>query len=260
MSVGVGAIVVGAGLAVVLALTTVAFLTHSGRHRAALVASALPLGLLPLTLAVAGVSHGLLNVFSEIATAGSGGAAAVTDQCRQVWAVVRLGAFAFAVVAIVALLLPLVPMSSRAGAPACSGRRAVVLLVLPLSAGLLATAMVTRVGSSVRVVKAVVLPTEHDPASKALSDRVLESEGLSTRGSGAIAEISAYVARGMTIGTVGALTLAVVLLGLSLTGALIAAPVRVSPVFVAAASCLWLAALLAAGAVALGWNDPLRLG
>jgi hypothetical protein len=244
----------------VLVLVAAAFLTHSGRHRAALVASALPLGLVPLTLAVSYASHALVNVFSGMAATGSGGVAAVTGECRQVWAVARMGALAFAVVAIVALLLTLVPMSSRAGAPPCSGRRAVVLLVLPLGGALLAAAMVAQVRSAVRVANALVLPTEDQPARKALVERVLESEGLSAHGSGAIADISAHVARGLTIGTLGGLVLVVVLLGLSLTGALIAAPVRVSPAFVAAASSLWLVAILAAGAAALGWGDPLRLG
>jgi len=113
----------------------------------------------------------------------------------------------------------------------------------------------------VRVAHAVVVDDKNDAARSALVEKVLASEGLGgATGAGGIAAISQHIARRVTVGTIGGLTLAIVLVGLSLTGALIAAPVRVSAAFVASASLLWLAVILAAGGVALGAGDPLRLG
>lgn len=256
-----GAAGVGASLlvAVALVVVVVAFLTHSGRHRAALVACALPLGLVPLTLAVSYGSRVLINAFSGMAFAGSGATAVVTDECEQVWTIVRMGSGALTVVALVTLLLGLIPMSSRADTPACSRRRAVALLVLPLSGALLAAGLVAQLRSALRVVNAVVLDVKDDPARKALVDGVLASEGLRTEGAGSIGDISEHISWRVTIGTLGGLALVVVLAGLSLTGALLAAPVRVSAAFVVAASGLWLVVILAAGAVALGLGHPLRL-
>jgi len=134
-----------------------------------------------------------------------------------------------------------------------------VLLVLPLGGALLAAGLATQLRSALRVVQAVVLDVKDDPARKALVDGVLASEGLRTEGAGSIAEISEHISWRVTIGMLGGLALVVVLVGLALTGALLAAPVRVSAAFVAAASALWLVVLLAAGAVALGVGNPVRL-
>lgn len=222
-------------------------------------ASLLPLGLVPLTLAVAYGSHALVNVFSGMALTGSGATAAVTGECEQVWTIVRMGAGALTIVGSVMLLVGLIPLRSRADKPACSWRRAVVLLFLPLSGALLAAGLVAQLRSALRVVHAVVLDVKDDPARKALVEGVLASEGLRTEGAGSLGDISEHISWKVTIGTLGGLALVVVLAGLSLTGALLAAPVRVSAVFVAAASSLWLVVILAAGAVALGLGHPLRL-
>ena len=187
--------------------------------------------------------------------------AAVTAECQRVWALVRMGSGAFLVVAVVAALLGVIPLGSRADAPACSGRRGLVLLLLPLGGALLAAGLAVELRSAVRVANAVVVDDKNDAARSALVEKVLASEGLGgATGAGGIAAISEHIARRVTVGTFGGLALAVVLGGLSLTGALIAAPVRVSAGFVASASVLWLAVILAAAGVALGAGHPLRLG
>lgn len=251
----------GAGVLFIVALVVMAFLTHRGRQRAAIIACALPLGLVPLALTVSYGSHALINTFSGMALSGTGGMAAVTGECQRVWALVRMGSGAFVAVAAVAALLGVLPLGSHADAPACSGRRGLVLLLLPLCGALLAAGLAMQLRSAVRVANAVVIDDKNDAARRALVEAVLASEGLGgATGGGGIAAISQHIARRVTVGMVGGLTLAVVLVGLSLTGALIAAPVRVSAAFVASASALWLSAILTAGMVAAGAGHPLRLG
>ena len=251
----------GASLLFIVALVVMALLTHHGRQRAAIIACALPLGLLPLTLMVSHGSRALINTFSGMALSGTGGMAAVTAECQRVWTLVRMASGVLVAVGAVAALLGLLPLGSRADAPACSGRRGLVLLLLPLGGALLAGGLAAQLRSAVRVAHAVVVDDKNDAARSALVEKVLASEGLGgAMGAGGIAAISQHIARRVTVGTIGGLTLAIVLVGLPLTGALIAAPVRVSAAFVASASLLWLAVILAAGGVALGAGDPLRLG
>jgi hypothetical protein len=251
----------GASILFMVALVVMALLTHHGRLRAAIIACALPLGLVPMTLTVAYGSRALINTFSGMALSGTGGMAAVTGECQRVWTLVRMGAGAFAVVAVVAALLGSLPLGSRADAPACSARRGLVLLLLPLAGAVLASGLAMQLRSAVRVANAVVVDDRNDAARSALVEKVLASEGLGgATGGGGIAAISQHIARRVTVGTLGGLAAVVALVGLSLTGALIAAPIRVSAAFVASASVLWLAVILAAGGVALGAGDPLRLG
>lgn len=235
------------------------FFVHSGPRRAGLVAAALPLALILPTLAVCYGSFSLINAFSGMAVSGGDASAVITAQSRHVWTTVRGAAGIVAMVALLALVLGLVPARERPGGAACSLRRALVLLVLPLCALALSVGLTRQLRSAVRIAQVVVMPA-NDDAGKAAVERLLASEGLGgLTGIGSIAAISDSIALRSTLGSVGALPVLVVLIGLSLTGALLAAPVRMGGGFVAAASLLWLLVALAASAIAAGLGDPLRL-
>ncbi len=235
------------------------FFAHSGPRRAGLVASALPLASTLPVVAGSYAAFRLIRAFSAMSATGTAGE--VHPELMGAWMVLRIGWGGTAAVALLALVFGLLPTRERAGVPACSTRRALVLLAIPVCALALAAGLLHPMRSSLRVANAVVQPGADDAAGKAAAERALEAEGLgSARGSAGIAAISNHIAVGMTLGSVGGLVALVVLLGLAATGALLAARVRVPALFVAAGSGLALLAALLGAAIALGVGDPLRLG
>ncbi len=250
-----GLVLVAVLAAVVLAVLAVLAVAWPGRRRAGLVAACLPLALIPPVAATAFVSWQLVRLFASMAE--SQGPLQLVAACSALWLVERVAWAAFAAACALGLLLGLVRTGAADGV-SCSGRRGFVLLLLPLL-GLLAAASVARpVASALRVTAAVVSSDERDPESKLRTDAVLAAEGLATRGSGSIGDISRLVARGAMVGTFGSALAAVVLLGLAVPGAILAGRVSFGGSFLALASLLWLLGAAVGGLLATGIVNPLR--
>jgi hypothetical protein len=224
----------------------------TGRLRAGLVLSALPLVLVLPAAAVAFGGFSLINTFSGMAVSGTGGEATVLAACARLWTLVRVAAGGVALLSLFFLPLGLVPFGApRDAVPALSARRAVVLSVLPLCACLLVGAQVAQMRSALRVSAAVVRTPASD-AERAAARDVMRSEGLPGEGSAGIAETSNLISIRTILAGLGGIVVLVVLPGLALTGLFLAAPVRVGTAFVVAASLSWLAVAAVSAAVALG--------
>jgi hypothetical protein len=254
--VGAGLIVFGA--VVIAGLVVGALFLHSGRHRAALVACALPLVLLLPTLAVSFAGFGLIRAFSGMAVTGGGGELAVTSTCRGLWGIVRVAAGAVAALSFVSLLLGLVPMKAAPAAdrPPGSALRKALLLLLPLCALLLVGGLVSQVRSALRMTLLVVTTPKDDAQRKATYDQMAAEGITNVETSAGIAETSNFIAWRASVAGMGGIALLVVLTGLSLTGLLLAAPVRTEMAFAGAASVVWLAVALLATVVAVGRLAP----
>jgi hypothetical protein len=245
------------GLAVGVA-TVVLFFLLSGRRRAGLVVSVVPLALVVPAAAVCYESFSLIDTFSGMALSGAGTAAAVEEQLRQGWRTVCVTAGMVAGLQLLAATFALLPARENPDAPPCSLRRGLVLLALPVAGLVLAAGLGGTLRSAMRVSALVVLPNE-GTAQDERFQRLLADEGLPTRGSAAIAATSQHIAWRATLGSVGAFAAMVTLLGLAVTTTLLAAPVRTGGGFLAAALVLALLVAGAASAVAAGWGHPLRL-
>lgn len=244
------------GLIVWLAAAA-ALLFQKGPRRAALVAGLLPAALIPAVVSVALSAFTLARLFSGMAVAGSAGAAEVLAGTQGVWSTARVGFGAAALVGWLGLLGGLLRFGSApATAPACSVRRAVVLAALPLLALLVAGLQAHELRLGTGIARAVVTATAGDPARKAAVERYLEAHDLAGHGSAAIAQISERVARAIALASLGGALALVILLGLTVTGMILAWPVRVGPVFVAASSGLWTLLALAGTALAVGLGAP----
>ena len=132
-----------------------------------------------------------------------------------------------------------------------------MLALLPFLGLLVAAAVASPVASALRVTAAVLSSERSDPESERRSDAVLASEGLPTKGSGSIGDISRFIARGAMVGTFGGALAAVVLLGLALPGGVLAGRVSFGGAFVALSSLLWLLGLAVGCLLAAGMWNPL---
>ena len=232
-------------------------LSRPGTQRPGLVASALPLALLQPVVATVYASWKLIEVFAGMAQSGSGGMRLVLDVSASLWMLQRAAWGLFAASCLGGLLIGLLRRGKGSDEVPCSMRRGVVLFLLP-ALGLVAAGMLAgQLGKAMRVAVAVVSPDEHDAASQQRSDAVLEAEGLDSKGS--IAAVSGFIARRTIAGTLGGTALAIALLGLALSGFLLAWRVHFGPSFVALASAAWLLAAAGASLVSLGVLDPLRM-
>jgi hypothetical protein len=253
-----GLVLVAAMAAVVLMVLAVLGIAWPGRRRAGLVAAGVPLALVPPVAATAYVSWRLVRLFASMAEAQGGTSQALVAACSTLWLVERAAWAAFAAACALGLLLGLVRGGASDGVP-CSGRRGIVLVLLPLLGLLVAASVAWPVASAMRVTAAVVSSDGSDPESKRRTDAVLAAEGLATTGSGSIGDISRFVARGAMVGTFGGALAAVVLLGLAVPGAILAGRVSFGGSFLAVASLLWLLGATIGGLLATGLVNPLRL-
>jgi hypothetical protein len=244
------------GALVIAGAVIAALFAHKGRQRAAVLACALPLALVLATAAVSLGGFSLIRTFSGMAVTGSGGESAVLRECARLWTLVRMASGAVALLSLLFLVLGLVPFGRPNDAvPVVSPRRSMLLFVLPLCALVLVATLVGQLRSALRVTAAVVTTPGNDRERMAARD-VLRSEGIENEGSGGIAEISSLIAIRAIVAGLGGFVVLVVLLGLALTGLLLAAPVRVGMPFVVTASFAWLAVAAAATALALGALAP----
>lgn len=241
---------------VLIALLAVGF-SRPGPERPGLVASALPLALLQPVVAAVYSSWKLIEVFAGMAQSGSGGMRLVLDICASLWMLQRASWGLFAASCLGGLLMGLLRRGKTSDALPCSMRRGLVLLLLPALGLLAAGILAGQLGKAMRVAVAVVSPDEHDSASRKRSDAVLEAEGLDSKGS--IAAVSGFIARRTIAGALGGGALAIALLGLALSGFLLAWRVRFGGSFLALASAAWLLAAAGASLVAFGVLDPLRM-
>jgi hypothetical protein len=246
------------GLVVLVAIAALGLL-RPGARRAGLVAWGLPLALLPTVAATAYVSLKLVGLFATMGVSGGGTMQQILDTCASLWLVARAGWGVVALAGALGLLLALVPPEPSPQDPPCSARRGFVLVLLPVLALLVASAVSFEVARALRITAAVVSSIENDPASQARSDAALAAEGFATEGSDSLGAISRFIARGAMIGTFGGATAAVILLGLAAPGAILGWRVRFGSTFVAAAAALWLLALALGALVAAGVLNPLRL-
>lgn len=249
--------VVAAVGSVVLLAAVLALALQKGPRRAALVAGLAPAALIPVVVAVALAAFELTKVLGAMAATGGGGATAVLTGTREIWWTVRVGFGLAALVGLVGLAGGLLRFGAAPpGAPGCSPRRAAVLALLPLLALLVAGLQVRELRLGIGIVQAVVTDTGVDSARKAAVERYLEAHDLATRGMDGIAEVSQRIARAIATASVGGALLVVILLGLTLTGTILAWPVRVGPAFVVASSGLWLVWMVAGTLLALGLAAP----
>lgn len=248
--------VVAAVALVVLLAALLAVAFQQGQRRAALVAGLAPAALIPAVVAVALGAYQLTGLFAGLAASG-GGSAPVLAGAAEIWRTARLGFGLAALVGLVGLLGGLLRFGSTpASVPACSARRAAVLSLLPLLAWLVAGLQARELRVTLAIAQAVVADTGDDPARKAAVERFLEAQDLGGRGSAGIAAISERIARGIALASLGGGLLAVILLGLAVTGTILAWPVRVGPLFVGVSSGFWFLSTLAAVALALGLGAP----
>jgi hypothetical protein len=244
----VGAILV-LGLSLLLFLASAALiLFQKGRRRAALVAPLVPLVALPAVLAVALGSFRLTRAFAYMAA--TGGVLAVVPVLHGVWLLTRCAGAALALLAGLGLVGGLIRTGAADASPACSPPRAVALLLLPAMALVLLAGLVREERTAVHVARLVI--EDKSPQN----ETAMAAYGFGT-GTGAIAAVSSRIARAAIFGSAGSILAAVVLLGLSLTGAILAWPVRVGPGFAAASALLWMALLTAGAAIAAGLYTPL---
>jgi hypothetical protein len=254
-----GLVLVGAVALFVLATLLVLGLTRPGIRQGGLVASGLPLALLPTLVATIYVSWKVIGVMSSMAETVSGSMQMFIDASSSLWLVQRVAWGALAATSGLGLLLGLVRSGSATDGVSCSTRRAAVLVLLPVLGLVLATTVALQIARSLRVATAVVTSVEKDPESKKRTDATLAAEGLRAEGSGSLADISRFVARGTIVGTFGGAIAAVILLGLAVPGAILAWRVSFGSGFLVVSSALWLLALVAGGLVAAGVLNPLRL-
>jgi hypothetical protein len=239
--------VLGLGLLFFL-LAAGLFFVQKGARRAGLVAALLPLAVLPLVAAVCVGSWELLDVFAGMAMTGSGGAAPVLAASRDVWFLTRVGAVCLALLGLVGLLGGLLRTGNDESALECSALRAATLLALPLAALLLTAGLVREQHRALHITRIVVEP------KSASNDAFIESEF--GRGSAAIAAVSSRISLATTLGGMGGFVAGVILLGLAVTGGILAWPVRVGIGFSAAAALIWLVGVAGGIAIALGLFAP----
>ncbi len=249
-------VVAGSGL-IALLLAVGALALQAGPRRAALVAGLAPAALVPPAGAVALAGLQLSRLFESVALAGSGGAAPVLAGTQAVWLTVRVGFGLLALVSLVGLLGGLLRFGAAPeGAPECSPRRAIVLTLIPVLALLLAAVQARELRQGLTLARAVVADVGADAGRQAAVEAWLASQGLGVEGTAGIAEVSRRLALAISLAGLGGGVVLVVLTGLTLTGAILAWPVRVGPVFVTAASGLWLLLALAGALLALGLGAP----
>jgi hypothetical protein len=249
-----GLVLVAVLAAVVLVSLAVLGIAWPGRRRAGLVAAGVPLALAPPVAATAYVAWQLVRLFAGMAD--SQGTQALVAACSALWVVERAAWAAFAAACALGLLLGLLRTGAEEGVP-CSARRGLALALLPLLGLLVAAAVASPVASALRVTAAVLSSDRSDPESERRADAVLASEGLPTKGTSSIGDISRFIARGAMVGTFGGALAGVVLLGLALPGAILAGRVSFGGPFLALSSLLWLLGLAVGGLLAAGVLNPL---
>lgn len=253
------ALVALASAVVALALLGAA-VTRSGARRPGLVAFGLPLALVPVVVATVYGAWALVGVFAGVAMAedSTGSSQRMLEAFTALWRVARAAWAAVGACALVGLATAVWPGGKTDDAPACSARRAVFLLLLPVLAAATTLAVSRPHFQALRVATAVV-SSERTPESEARTEAVLHAAGLPARGSGWLGATSSFISRAAMIGSLGGATALLVLVGLALPGLLLAAPVRFGAGFTLAAAAAWALLLLVAVSMAAGLVHPLRL-
>lgn len=251
-----GLVLVGVVEAVVLVTLLAVGFSRPGSRRAGLVAGGIPLALLPPAVATAYASWKLLDVFSGMAQAQTGGMHLVLEACSSLWRLERLAFGAFAVSCVCGLVLGLLRFGPPTDEAHCSVRRGLVLVLLPLLGLVLVGGFGLQLGRALRVSVAVVSPQESDPESKGRAAAILEAEGLEPERVGPISE---FIGRALLGGTFGGFATLAVLMGLALPGFILAWRIDFGAAFTALATGLWLVAAVGASLLAIGMLDPLRL-
>ncbi len=235
----------------VLALLLAA-LTRPAARRAGFVGAVLPLALLApvvATLYAGGVQM----------TVSQAGGPTMVATYRSLWQLHSVAWGGVAAVCLTGLLLGLVRRSAAGASDvAASTRRQAAILLFPLFALLLTAALTREVSRGLRLATAVFASDGDPETSRATVDKVLDELGLPKAGSGSLARVAGFIDRGSGIGLFGGGIAAVALVGLALTGAILAWRPGFGPPFQLAASALW----LLAAALGVGWGavaDPLRL-
>ena len=249
-----GLVLVGLGQAAVLVILLAVGLSRPGSSRAGLVAGGMPLALLPLAAATAYASWALLNIFSGALIVQPGATSVVVDACAALWRLERLACGAFAASCALGLLVGLLRFGGASAGNACSPRRGLLLVLLPVLGLALVGGLARQLGAAVRVTAAAIPTPTDDAETRKRADAVLESEGF---GRGHLGKIPDFIGRSLLLGTFGGATALGILIGLALPGFILAWRIGFGAPFTALATGLWLAGGAAAGLVALGLFDPL---
>jgi hypothetical protein len=248
------ATVVTAAAAAVIALAATA-VARPGLRRAGLIATGLPLALVPVLLAsvyaasrVRGHFGGLLNLDSR---------AEVLAACASLWQLQRIAWGALAALCLLGLALGLASARPPSTEPACSQRRAAVLLALPLLALLLGGAASREVAKLLRVAAALAPADGEGPSRWEQVDAALEAEGFRTRGKGALMRVGVFLDQRSLAATFGGAAAVLTLVGLALTGTILAWRAAPPPPFPPVATALWLLGATLGGLLAAGVGSPL---
>jgi hypothetical protein len=209
--------------------------------RGGLLPAALALALLTPSCAVGIASHSLVRVFEQVAQSGTGGKQVIGPPLRQAdaWLLAGVVAMLLALgIAFLVLGFSLVAGGRAAGgslAPA-SGRRLAFLAALALFAALLAAALVDHTRQNLELVRLVTFADRGTPEAARAQER------YPVIGFG-IASVSKRLARGFTLGNLGAAYVALVLIGIALAGGLVGGGVAAPRSFTALGLLLLLALL-----------------
>lgn len=246
--------VVTAAAAASLALVGAA-VARPGLRRAGLIATGLPLALVPAVLAsayaagrVRGHFGGQLHFESR---------AEFLVAWAPTWQLQRLAWGACAALCLLGLALALASARRPADGAGCSTRRAVVLMLLPLLALLLAGALTREVGKLLRVTTAVVPAEREGPDRWEHVDAALEAEGFRMTGRGAHGRVASFLDQRSLAAMFGGAAALPVLLGLALTGTILAWRAGPAPPFPLVAAALWLVGAGVGGLLAAGLGSPL---
>jgi hypothetical protein len=249
--------IVGVAALIVFVVLAALNFSRKGSTRTALVAVLLPLAMLPPVLALAIASFQTSNLLSSLATSEGFNGQELSTACRAVWLVPRLAFGLTALLAGAGLLAGLLRFGPVASdARDLSLRRATVLCLLPVLGLGITGVLAHELRDGLGVSLAVLANTKDDAARRSRVERYLDDAGLGHTGSGSIAAISMRITGALQVALIGGGAAVVVLLGLALTGLILAWRVRTGVLFAAASSLLWLAPLAIGALLALGFGAP----
>lgn len=246
--------VVTAAAAAALALVAAA-VARPGLRRAGLIATGFPLALVPAVLASAYAAGRVRGYFGGLLHFD--GKAEFLAACAPIWQLQRLAWGAFAALCLTGLALGLVSARRTADGAGCSTRRSVVLMLLPLLALLLSGTLTREVGKLLRVTTAVVPAEGEGPDRWQHVDAALEAEGFRMKGRGALGRVASFLDQRSLAAMFGGAAALPVLLGLALTGTILAWRAGPPPPFAFVAAALWLVGAAVGGLLAAGLGSPL---
>ncbi len=231
-----------------LVAVLVVYLVQAGRHRAGAISTAASLSLVGPVCGVGAASKHLAQTFSDIASSGGGGPAALVAGCARAQNLMCLGDGA----AIVTLVLAAGLGWRGARSPSQSGRP-------PVSPGRLLALF------ALLIVPAIVVGSLHENArttnqmAVALAEAPTAGPGQPGEGPAVVQALVSRMSRGVLLGVLGAPVVLIVLAGFAVTSAILGWKSELPPPFRIAGTLLLLAIAALAAAGILLFERPVLL-